>query len=97
MFGPISAPFHRSGQSTCGTSSQQSWPDHSPTLLGAPYGAGRKPASAALGLTSYRFDQSILRLYAASLPFLVILIAALIVITYFPELSLWLVGQVGGP
>jgi len=60
-------------------------------------GYSTPPVGINLFIASYRFDKSILRLYAASLPFLAILIAALIVITYYPELSLWLVGQVGGP
>jgi tripartite ATP-independent transporter DctM subunit len=60
-------------------------------------GYSTPPVGINLFIASYRFDKSILRLYAASLPFLAILIAALILITYVPELSLWLVGRFAGP
>jgi len=44
-----------------------------------------------LFIASFRFRQPILRLYVATLPFLLILLAALLLITYLPDLSLMLV------
>jgi TRAP-type C4-dicarboxylate transport system permease large subunit len=38
----------------------------------------------------------VISLYAASVPFLLLLLAALLVITYFPAISLFLVRLVGG-
>ena len=47
-------------------------------------------------ISSYRFNQSVVSLYVASLPFLLLLLLCLIVITYFPWLSLVLVRLFGG-
>jgi len=49
------------------------------------------PIGVNLFIASIRFDRSIIRLYRASLMFLLILLTALLVITYVPALSLWLV------
>ncbi len=49
------------------------------------------PVGLNLFISSFRFDKPILQLYRASVPFLLILLAALLIITYLPELSLWLV------
>jgi tripartite ATP-independent transporter DctM subunit len=49
------------------------------------------PVGLNLFLASYRFDRPVTKLYAASLPFLGILLVTLAVITYFPLLSLFLV------
>ena len=49
------------------------------------------PIGMNLFIASLRFEQSIIRLGVASLPFLVILLVALLVITYVPALSLLLV------
>lgn len=46
------------------------------------------PAAAA-----YRFDQPILTLYRATLPFFLILLFCVLLITYWPWLSLGLVGR----
>jgi len=46
------------------------------------------PIGMNLFIASYRFKQPVLKLYAACLPFLLILLAALLVITYWPALSL---------
>jgi TRAP-type C4-dicarboxylate transport system permease large subunit len=48
-----------------------------------------------LFIASYRFDKSIMQLYVATLPWFAILLLALLVITYWPDLSLWLVGFAG--
>ena len=50
------------------------------------------PVGLNLFLASYRFDKSVLTLYRATLPFLGLLMLTLIIITYFPELSLFLVN-----
>ncbi|UCG20000.1 MAG: TRAP transporter large permease subunit [Deltaproteobacteria bacterium] len=49
------------------------------------------PIGMNLFIASLRFEQSIIRLGVASLPFLLILLVALLVITYVPALSLLLV------
>lgn len=54
-------------------------------------GYSTPPVGMNLFIASLRFDKSILRLYAASLPFLAILLLTLLLITYWPNLSLWLV------
>jgi len=41
-----------------------------------------------LFIASYRFDKPIATLYKASIPFMVVLLIALIIITYWPALSL---------
>jgi TRAP-type C4-dicarboxylate transport system permease large subunit len=41
-----------------------------------------------LFISSIRFEKPVLRLYVASLPFIVILLFALAIITYLPWLSL---------
>ena len=51
------------------------------------------PVGINLFIASFRFNKPIVKLYAASLPFLLILLIALIIITYVPELSLWLVNM----
>jgi len=50
------------------------------------------PVGLNLFLASYRFERSIVDLYVATLPFLALLVLTLIIITYFPLLSLFLVG-----
>jgi len=53
------------------------------------------PVGLNLFLASYRFGHPILELYRASLPFLGLLIITLVLITYFPWLSLALVDLIG--
>ena len=53
------------------------------------------PVGLNLFISSYRFNEPVISLYAASLPFLLLLLAALVVITYIPAISLFLVGLVG--
>ena len=48
------------------------------------------PVGLNLFIASYRFDQSIMKVYSATFPFLVILFLSVIVITYWPQLSIWL-------
>jgi TRAP-type C4-dicarboxylate transport system permease large subunit len=42
-----------------------------------------------LFIASYRFKKPLLELYSATLPFMLILLVALAMITYIPILSLW--------
>jgi len=46
------------------------------------------PVGLNLFIASYRFDRSIIQLYKATLPFLFILLLSVIIITYWPALSL---------
>jgi TRAP-type C4-dicarboxylate transport system permease large subunit len=48
-----------------------------------------------LFIASFRFNQPVVTLYRATLPFLLILLITLLLITYIPELSLWLVELIG--
>jgi tripartite ATP-independent transporter DctM subunit len=50
------------------------------------------PVGLNLFIASYRFDQPIMKVYSATFPFLVILLLSVIVIAYWPQLSLWLVS-----
>ncbi len=49
------------------------------------------PVGMNLFIASYRFDRPIMLLYRATIPFLIILLASVLVITYWPWLSLVLV------
>jgi len=49
------------------------------------------PVGMNLFIASYCFEKSILRLYRAALPFFIILLASVLIITYWPQLSLALV------
>ena len=53
------------------------------------------PVGLNLFISSFRFDKSVLKLYVSALPFLLIYLLALMIITYVPQLSLWLVGLFG--
>jgi tripartite ATP-independent transporter DctM subunit len=53
------------------------------------------PVGLNLFISSYRFNQPVITLYAASVPFLLLLLGALLVITYVPGISLFLVRLVG--
>jgi tripartite ATP-independent transporter DctM subunit len=54
-------------------------------------GYSTPPVGMNLFIASFRFEKPILKLYIATIPFLIILLIALALITYIPELSLWLV------
>jgi len=58
-------------------------------------GYSTPPVGMNLFIASFRFEKPVLKLYVATIPFLIILLIALILITYIPELSLWLVEFVG--
>jgi tripartite ATP-independent transporter DctM subunit len=51
------------------------------------------PVGMNLFIASYRFDKSITELYQATIPFMIVLLAALLVITYWPALSLFLIQR----
>jgi len=51
-------------------------------------GASIPPLGINLFISSIRFEKTVLRLYLASLPFIVVLLCALAIITYLPWLSL---------
>ena len=59
------------------------------TNLGIGYST--PPVGMNLFIASFRFERPVLKLYVASLPFLAILLFALMIITYVPSLSLFLV------
>jgi tripartite ATP-independent transporter DctM subunit len=54
------------------------------------------PFGLNLFISSFRFQKPVTEVYRASLPFLVVLLIALLVITYWPEMSLWLPRLLGG-
>ncbi|MEE4331715.1 MAG: TRAP transporter large permease subunit, partial [Wenzhouxiangella sp.] len=51
------------------------------------------PVGINLFLASHRFGEDILKVYRATLPFLGLLLLALLIITWWPPLSLWLPGR----
>jgi len=53
------------------------------------------PIGLNLFLASYRFEKPIIKLYSATLPFLLLLGCVLVIITYIPALSLFLVNLLG--
>lgn len=59
-------------------------------------GYSTPPVGLNLFISSFRFEKPILDLYRSCLPFLGILLLALLVITYVPQLSLFLVDLVRG-
>ena len=61
-------------------------------LINLQIGYSTPPVGLNLFIASFRFDEPILKLYRAALPFLVILLIALLIITYVPALSLFLVN-----
>jgi tripartite ATP-independent transporter DctM subunit len=53
------------------------------------------PVGLNLLLSSLRFRVPIMKLYMFVIPFLIIMIIALLIITYYPQMSLWLVDALG--
>jgi TRAP-type C4-dicarboxylate transport system permease large subunit len=51
------------------------------------------PVGMNLFIASYRFKKPVIELYRATLPFFVILVIAVLMITYWPALSLTLPGR----
>ncbi len=53
------------------------------------------PVGLNLFISSFRFERPVSQVVRAVLPFISILLVALIIITYVPQLSLWLVDLIG--
>lgn len=51
------------------------------------------PVGMNLFIASHRFDKPVMQIYQATLPFFFILLFAVLIITYWPELSLALLGR----
>jgi TRAP-type C4-dicarboxylate transport system permease large subunit len=64
-------------------------------LLNLEIGYMTPPMGLNLFLSSRRFERSLPDLYRATLPFWLILVAALILVTYCPAISLWLPHRLG--
>lgn len=56
-------------------------------------GASLPPVGINLFVSSMRFERPVLELYRASVPYILILLMALVVITYWPALSLAILGS----
>jgi TRAP-type C4-dicarboxylate transport system permease large subunit len=54
------------------------------------------PVGLNLFISSYRFQRPVLEVYRSTLPFFVALLLALLLITYWPDLSLFLPSLLGG-
>ena len=50
------------------------------------------PVGLNLFISSFRFEKPITEVYMATMPFLLILLLSVLLIAFFPQLSLWLVG-----
>jgi tripartite ATP-independent transporter DctM subunit len=53
------------------------------------------PVGMNLFIASYRFERPVIEVYRATVPFFLILLATVLVITYWPALSLTLIGRTG--
>ncbi|MEM7431327.1 MAG: TRAP transporter large permease subunit [Pseudomonadota bacterium] len=51
------------------------------------------PVGLNLFIASFRFEKPILQVYSATFPFLLILLVSVIIIAFWPNLSLWLVPE----
>ena len=58
-------------------------------------GYSTPPVGLNLFVASLRFNKPVVRLYAASLAYLAIMLVGLVLITYWPDLSLWLPRLIG--
>jgi len=54
------------------------------------------PVGMNLFIASYRFHKPVTELYSSTIPFMFILMAAVLVITYWPELTMYLVSNKSG-
>jgi C4-dicarboxylate transporter DctM subunit len=62
-------------------------------LVNLEIGYSTPPVGMNLFIASLKFDQPITTLYKASLPYLALLLLCLLVVTYVPALSLFLIGH----
>ena len=51
------------------------------------------PVGMNLFIASYRFERPVMEIYHATIPFFFILLAAVLIITYWPDLSLMLLNS----
>ena len=51
------------------------------------------PVGMNLFIASYRFERPVLEVYRATVPFFIILLLTVLVITYWPALSLFLISR----
>lgn len=58
-------------------------------------GYNTPPIGMNLFIAGYRFEKPVVKLYLATLPFLAILMLTVLIITYWPDLSLFLAGFAG--
>ncbi|MDA3897520.1 MAG: TRAP transporter large permease [Desulfobacteraceae bacterium] len=58
-------------------------------------GYSTPPVGMNLFIAAFRFNKPVLALYRSAIPFIIILLIALMAITYIPELSLYLVNKFG--
>ncbi|MBM4354656.1 MAG: TRAP transporter large permease subunit [Deltaproteobacteria bacterium] len=58
-------------------------------------GYSTPPVGINLFVASLRFEKPVVKLYAASMAYLGIMLVGLLVITYWPQLSLWLISVTG--
>jgi TRAP-type C4-dicarboxylate transport system permease large subunit len=58
-------------------------------------GYSTPPVGMNLFIAAFRFNKPVLALYRSAIPFIIILLIALMLITYIPELSLYLVHKFG--
>ena len=58
-------------------------------------GYSTPPVGLNLFIASFRFNKPVIKLYRAAVPFIVIMLMALFIITYVPSLSLYLVEMFG--
>jgi len=53
------------------------------------------PMGENLFLSAYRFDQPLARIYRYTIPYSVIVLVAVLLITYVPGMTLWLLSWSG--
>jgi C4-dicarboxylate transporter, DctM subunit len=58
-------------------------------------GYSTPPVGMNLFISCFRFKRDVIALYNASVPFIIVLLIALMLITYIPQLSLWLITALG--
>ena len=50
------------------------------------------PIGLNLFIAGYRFERPITTIYRSTIPFFIVLLVSVLIITYWPALSLWLAG-----
>jgi TRAP-type C4-dicarboxylate transport system permease large subunit len=58
-------------------------------LVNLEIGYSTPPIGINLFIASLRFNKSVVTLYRASIPYLILLLGVLLLVTYIPALSLW--------